>query len=110
MLTAAQFYEASKRAGLTRVLTWTPSVGLPGAGVEQAVDVIWKAPGRDVLGGEAISTDYTAEYPAGLLPGIKRGEVVAVDSQQYTVREGPRNKDLPADGTVMEIKLRKGAS
>lgn len=101
MLSADQFYSAFSKAGMLKTVTWSPSSGGP----QQTAQVRYKAPTESPLGGEAFSTDYTIKYPATQLAGLKRGEVLAIDGQQYTVREGPKSE---LDGSVLEAKLRRG--
>lgn len=105
MLTPEQFYQSFDKAGLTRPTLWTPSVGLPGAGVQQSTAVRFHAPAGDVFSGEVISTNYRIEYPNTRLVGLKRLEVLTIGGVQYTVREGPKSKH---DGNYFEAELRKG--
>jgi hypothetical protein len=102
MITTDQFYQASTKAGLTRPLSWAPS----GGGALQMADVLFKAESEDGLSGDVATIKYTARYPATKLAGMKRGEVVTISGQQYTVRESPRSLK---DGSELELLLRKGA-
>ncbi len=102
MLTTDQFFAAFARAGILKEAAWTPS----GGGPTQTPQVRFHAPEDGVLSGEVLSTDYAIEYPASLLVGIKRDEVVRIDGQDYTLRENPRRK---LDGSLLEAKLRKGS-
>lgn len=108
MLTTEQFFANAKAAGMTRPVTWMPS----GGGAIQTADVIFRAPTDNVLSGEASSTGYRIEYPASVLVGLKRSEVITVFKDktdlvgvQYTVRESPNSQ---LDGTRLEASLRKG--
>lgn len=103
MITTEQFFEASKKAGMTRPLSWTPSAGA-GGGPAQAADVIFNTPPRDVLAGDGRGTDYSVQYPATKLIGLRRGETVTVDGVSYTVREAPYKQ---LDGTRLEAPLAK---
>lgn len=102
MLTTEQFYASFDKAGFLKTALWKPSSGA----AAQSPRVRFKAPTDHALGGEALSTDYSITYPASVLIGLKRGEVVTIDGQDYTVREGPSSNK---DGTELEAKLRKGA-
>jgi hypothetical protein len=110
MLSTEQFYASFDKAGFLKTALWKPSSGAEA----QEVRVRFKAPTDHALAGEALSTDYSITYPASLLPGLKRAEVVTIqtivggvviDSTEYTVREGPSSNK---DGTELEAKLRKG--
>jgi len=104
MLDTSRFYESFDKAGFLKPALWTPSVGLPGAGVQQTAKVRFKAPGRDVLAGSANVTDYSIRYPSSVLAGLKRGEVLTIEGQNYTVREGPHPL---LDGSELEAFLAK---
>ena len=101
MLTTEQFYASFDKAGFLKTALWKPSSGAEA----QEVRVRFKAPTDHGLAGEALSIDYSITYPASVLAGLKRGEVVTIDGQDYTVREGPSSHK---DGTELEAKLRKG--
>lgn len=102
MLATNKFFESFNKAGFLSTALWTPSAGLPGAGVQQSAQVRFKAPTRDILGGDASTTDYTISYPATLFPGLKRGETLTIAAASYTVRENP-HKQL--DGSRLEAPL-----
>jgi len=111
MLTTEQFYASFDKAGFLKTALWKPSSGAEA----QEARVRFRAPTDHVLAGDALSTDYAITYPASVLVGLKRLEVVTLqtrdangnvlDSQEYTVREGPSSNK---DGTELEAKLRKG--
>lgn len=101
MLTTEQFYASFDKAGFLKTALWKPSSGAEA----QEVRVRFRAPTDHALAGEALSTDYSITYPASILAGLKRGEVVTIGGQDYTVREGPSSNK---DGTELEAKLRKG--
>lgn len=88
MLSTVDFFAAAARAGMTRVVTWTPS----GGGSEQTADVYFREPVRDVLSGEAFSSDPMISYPATQLTGLIRGETLSVAGVNYKVREDPRSE------------------
>jgi len=90
MLSTVDFFAAFDRAGMLKEAAWTPSVGLPGAGVEQKEKGRFRAPATEVLAGEAFTSDITFQYPALLFPGLKRGEVLAIAGTNYKLREDPR--------------------
>lgn len=107
MISTEKFYEAFARAGFLCTVTWSPSAG--GAAVAAAVR--FRAPSRDVLGGDQFSVEYTIRYPAGRLPGLKRGEVVSVAGTDagradghYKVLQDPESR---LDGSELEGKLAK---
>jgi len=111
MLSTEQFYASFDKAGFLKTALWKPSTGAEA----QEARVRFRAPTDHALAGEALSTDYSISYPASVLAGLKRAEVVTIqtivngqviDSQDYTVREGPSSNK---DGTELEAKLRKGA-
>jgi len=104
MLSTDKFYESFDKAGFLKTALWTPSVGLPGAGVQQSARVRFKAPNRDALSGEFSVTDYTIKYSAAALVGLKRGETLTIESAQYKVREGPHSL---LDGSELEAYLAK---
>jgi hypothetical protein len=101
MPSTEKFFQAFDKAGFLKTAYWLPSAG----GAEQAEQVRFRSPDQDALAGSTIVTDYSIEYPATVLIGLARGEVVNIDDQDYTLRESPRKK---YDGTVLEAKLRKG--
>jgi hypothetical protein len=102
MLTTEQFFAAFDKAGFLKIAFWSPSAG----GAVHTPKVRFKAPTQDALSGDVTSIDYSIEYPATVLVGLKRGEVLTIDGVQYTVRENPESQ---LDGTRFEAKLRKGA-
>ncbi len=102
MLTSDKFFESFDKAGFLKTALWTPSAGLPGAGVQQSAKVRFRAPNRDALAGEFSVTDYTIKYPVTILAGLKRGEVLTIESAQYKVREGPQSE---LDGAVLQAFL-----
>lgn len=104
MIDTATFYESFDKAGFLKTALWTPSVGLPGAGVQQSAQVRFRAPSRDALAGEFSVTDYTIKYPSTVLIGLKRGEALTVDGASYKVREGPHSL---LDGSAFEAFLAK---
>jgi hypothetical protein len=104
MITTDAFFAAFDRAGFLKAALWTPSAGLPGAGVQQSAQVRYTAPTQTVLAGDAFATDYAMRYPAGTFPGLKRGETVTVDGVAFRVREDPAS-DL--DGTRLAVPLEK---
>lgn len=94
---------------MTRPASWAPS----GGGAVQKTDVMFHASNENVLSGDVNSTSYRIQYPASVLVGLKRSEVITVFRDatdlvgvQYTVRETPT---LQLDGTRLEASLRKGA-
>lgn len=98
MQTTDKFFESFKKAGMTRPALWTPAVGGP----QQSADVLFRAPTRDVLSGDATSTDFSIRYPASLFPGLKRGETITVSGAPFKVRENPHSE---LDGTRMMALL-----
>lgn len=101
MLSTEQFYASFDKAGFLKTALWKPSTGAEA----QEARVRFKAPTDQGLAGEALSTDYHITYPASVLIALKRGEVLTIDGQEYTVRESPISHK---DGTEFEAKLRKG--
>lgn len=104
MLATDKFFQAFDRAGFLKEAAWTPSVGLPGAGVEQKVKGCFRAPSVDNMGGDAFSTDYSFQYPAGLFPGLIRGQVLTIEAKAYKLREDPRSE---LDGSRLMVVLEK---
>ncbi len=104
MLPTTEFFDAFAAAGFLKEASWTPTVGMPGAGVEQKVMGRYRAPSVDVLGADAFATDHTFQYPAGLLPGIVRGQVLTIEGQDYKLREDPRSE---LDGSRFVLVLEK---
>ena len=102
MLTTEQFYASFDKAGFLKTALWKPSSGAEALEAR----VRFRAPTDRGLAGEVLTTDYTICYPASVLVGLKRGEVLTIEAQEYTVREGPSSNK---DGTESEAKLRKGA-
>jgi hypothetical protein len=102
MLNTDQFFAAFDKAGFLKIAFWSPSTG----GAVQTPKVRFKAPTQDALSGEVKSIDYSIEYPASVLVGLKRGEPIVIDGVLYTVREDPESQ---LDGTRREAKLRRGA-
>jgi len=102
MLTTEKFYQSFDKAGFLKTALWVPSSGGPA----QEARVRFRAPSDNVLAGDQASTDYGITYPASVLAGLKRLEVLTIDGQQYTVRESPISRK---DGSELEAKLRKGA-
>ena len=108
METAEQFYEAFGEAGFLKSATWTPLNGA--AAITRQVR--FRAPTRELLGGDAFDNDYTVEYPATHFPGLKRGEVLAIVSDpvnalvdgNYRLRQDPRSE---LDGSVHRAFLEK---
>lgn len=100
MLPTADFYAAAARAGMTRAVAWTPS----GGGAEQTADVMFREPVRDVLSGEAFTTEPSISYPTTQLVGLLRGETITVAGVSYKVREDPRSE---LDGSRMTVPLSK---
>jgi hypothetical protein len=101
MQTTEKFFESFDKVGFLKTALWKPSTG---AEVQEA-RVSFKAPTDHGLAGEALSTDYSITYPASFLIGLKRGEVITIDGQEYTVREGPSSE---LDESRKQAKLRKG--
>jgi hypothetical protein len=89
MITTDKFFEAFDKAGFLKPALWTPSVGLPGAGVQQSAQVRYSSPSQVVLAGDAMATDHSIQYPSGVFPGLRRGEAVTVDGVAFNVREDP---------------------
>jgi hypothetical protein len=104
MLDTSKFYESFDKAGFLTTALWTPSAGLPGAGIQQSAQVRFKAPNRDALAGEFSVTDHTIKYPSTVLTGLKRGETLTVGGIAFKVREGPQSE---LDGTVLQAFLAK---
>jgi len=98
MLATDKFYESFDRAGFLKEALWKPSAG----GLAQSEKVRYRAPTENVLGGEALSTDYTIRYSALRFVGLKRDEVITYQGMKYAVREGPKSS---LDGSEMEAKL-----
>ena len=98
MLATDKFYESFDRAGFLKEALWKPSAG----GLAQSEKVRYRAPTENVLGGEALSTDYSIRYPATIFPGLKREEILTIEGFKYAVREGPKSS---LDGSEMEAKL-----
>lgn len=98
MLSSERFFQAFDRAGFLKTALWTPSAG----GAQRSAQVRLRAPGSEVLSGEVLSTDYSIQYPATELGGLKRGESLTVDAVSFKVREGPKSLH---DGSVLEVKL-----
>lgn len=98
MLATDKFYESFDRAGFLKEAFWKPSAGGP----EKSAKVRYRSPTENVLGGEALSTDYSIRYPSTALVGLKRDEVLTIEGFKYAVREGPKSQ---LDGTEMEAKL-----
>ncbi len=70
-------YAAAARAGLL------VEVEVEG----QTIAVDFRAPDESVLGGLAISADYTMRYPATALPRLAVGSSVSISGMAYRVRE-----------------------
>lgn len=104
MLSTQEFFDAFADAGFLKEAAWTPTVGLPGAGVEQKVKGCFRSPTVDNLGGDAFSTDYSFQYPAGLFPGLVRGQVLTIEGQAYKLREDPH---VELDGSRLLALLEK---
>jgi hypothetical protein len=98
MLATDKFYESFARAGFLVEAVWKPSAGGPA----QPEKVRFRAPTENVLGGEALATDYSVRYAATKFPGLKRDEVLTIEGFKYAVREGPKSQ---LDGSEMEAKL-----
>ena len=101
MRSTEQFFAAFDRAGILKTALWTPSAG----GAQKSAQVRYRAPTQDALSSEVKSVDYSIEYPATVLVGLKRGETITVNGMQFTVRENPESQ---LDGSRLEAKLRKG--
>lgn len=99
MQTTEQFFAASKRAGMTRTVLWTPSAG----GAEQSADALFRDVSEEVLGSAAFAYDVSISYPVTKLVGLKRGESITVDGVAFKVREDPRS-DI-GNGTRMKATL-----
>lgn len=104
MLDTATFFQSFDKAGFLKTALWTPSTGLPGAGVQQSARVRFKGAAHEAFAGEVATIEYTIEYPAAALIGLKRGETLGIDSANYTVRESPVKQ---LDGSRLEAKLAK---
>lgn len=102
MLNTDKFFESFDKAGFLKPVLWTPSSGLPGAGVLQSAKARFRAPTRDVLQGEASANEYSIEYASTALVGLRRGESITVDGIAYKVREDP---DAQLDGTRLRAAL-----
>ncbi|HXC40815.1 MAG TPA: hypothetical protein VN667_17905 [Burkholderiales bacterium] len=104
MISTEAFFTAFDQAGFLTQVSWTPSLSA-GGGPAQTPKVRFRETDH-AANGTALSTEYTIEYPATVLVGLKRGEVVMIAMEAYTVREEP-SKQL--DGSRLMAKLRKGA-
>jgi hypothetical protein len=100
MLDTSKFFEAFDRAGFLKTALWTPSAG----GAQQSAQVRYRAPTQDALSGGAKSVEYSINYPATLLVGLKRNETITVAGVQFIVRENPESQ---LDGTRYEALLKK---
>jgi hypothetical protein len=100
MLDTPKFFEAFDKAGFLKTVLWTPSIGGP----QQSEQVRYRAPTQDALSGDTKSVDYSINYPATVLVGLKRGEAISVDGVQFIVRENPESQ---LDGTRFEAWLKK---
>lgn len=92
-----EIYLAAGRNGLLLECTWRPSSGC----FSESAMVALSASDQSVLNQLTLSTETTMTYPAGELPGLKPGEVVAINEQHYQVREVL----AVADGSEMKAKL-----
>jgi len=92
MITTEKFFEAFDKAGFLKPALWTPSPGLPGAGVEQEAQVRFYGPTSTIEAGNAFATDPAIRYPASVFPDLQRGEILTVGGTQYAVREDPRSE------------------
>lgn len=61
---------------------WTPAAGAP-----VSLHALYQAPGSAVLDSEVIATQPSALLRAADVPGIKRGDALAINGGSYTVRE-----------------------
>ena len=104
MITTEKFFEAFDKAGFLKPALWTPSPGLPGAGVQQAAQVRFYGPTSAIEAGMTFATDPAIRYPASVFPSLQRGEVLVVGDVQYAVREDPRSE---LDGSVRLALLSK---
>lgn len=69
-----------------------------------SANVIFNAPAIDVLTGQALGTDFTADMPSAVLPGIARDSVLTIDGVTYTVRTV-----VPiGDGKIKRLSLYAG--
>ena len=53
----------------------------------QTIAVDFRSPDESVLGGLALTADYTMRYPATVLPTLTGGSRVSVGGNVYRVRE-----------------------
>lgn len=104
MLSTEKFFEAFDKAGFLKTALWTPSVGLPGAGVQQSARVRYSSPTQVILAGDAMATDHSIQYPTSVFPGLKRGEALTVDGIAFKVRENPASG---LDGSRVTVLLEK---
>jgi hypothetical protein len=104
MLDTSKFFEAFDKAGFLKPALWTPSSGLPGAGIQQSAQVRYRQPSADVLAGDAFAEAYSISYPSTVFPGLRRGETVTVDGVQFKLREDPRRE---LDGSRCLAQLSK---
>lgn len=94
-----EVYLAAGRNGLLLECTWRPSSGR----FAKSAMVALSATDQSVLNQLTLSTETTMTYPADELPGLKPGEVVAINEQRYQVREVL----VVADGSEIKAKLSK---
>lgn len=77
MIRLEELYAAAARSGL-----------LVEAEIDgQTVAVDFRSPDESVLGGLAMSADYTMRYPAMALPSLAVGSTVLINGLSYRVRE-----------------------
>ncbi len=83
-----QFDAECVKAGFLKLATWCPS----GGGAQQDVYVKFEAPTTVGTVGDTLITELAMRYRATKFPGIKRGELVTIDSTKYRVRENPHSE------------------
>ena len=80
--------------------TWTPPTG----GAAQAGKMILDAPDAMVLGDMVISSETTVIFPVAQWSGIDEGQVIAVGSVSYRLRQRPQAFD---DGQLVRAEVVK---
>lgn len=70
-------YDAATRAGFLKTAHLN---GIP-------VNVDFRAPDENVLGGIASSHDYTMRLPASRLGPLARGDTISIEQHNYRVRD-----------------------
>jgi hypothetical protein len=78
-------------------LTWQPP-----AGPLLTVNVLYKAPGVDVLNNRMTAADCRISYRTGALPGLHQKARVTIDGAPFLIREA-----RPVDAVTSEATLNK---